>query len=175
MATISFEPIEWTQEIRDYSSINVVGRYLKATCRAAHPRHVLLDNKIDLHDRVIELSILDGRPEEPEWLPAEPPEKWSKRKILGWLHYPGDYGFGNGIFYLQNSEWFTAVWDQVRDGGYSDCRITVDAEPVELPLGSRPVVIWNSKDILFIDSVELQFRRKTAKVRTGLFGRRLAR
>jgi hypothetical protein len=135
--------------------------------------NVLLDNKIDLRDRVIELSILDGRPEDPEtWLPKVP-EEWSKIKVLGWLSYAADYNFGNGCFYLQK-EWFTAVWDQVRDGGYSDCRIGVNAEPVELR-GSRPVVIWNSKDILFIDSLELQFHRKTAKVRTSLFGRRLGR
>jgi hypothetical protein len=90
-----------------------------------------------------------------------------------------DQDYPHGWFYLENSEWFTAVWDQVRERGYTDCRITVSAGPVE----SSGVEdwIWNADHRLYIDSVDLQFDRMTnklsnhAKPRRGLFGRLLAR
>jgi hypothetical protein len=135
--------------------------------------HVLIDGKIDLRDfTAISISIRDGTPQE-EKMPEGPKNK----KILGQLSYIRDQNYPHGWFYLENSEWFTAVWDQVREGGYSHCRITVGAGPVE---GSGVQDwIWNADGRLYIDSVDIQFDRKAnkpaiAKPR-GLFGRLLAR
>ena len=155
---IWFEPIEWIQEIRDDPSINVRGRYLRANCRVAANCHVFIDGKIDLREFTsIPISILDGAPPEEEM-----PEAPKNKKTLGELSYMRDQNYPNGWFYLENSEWFTAVWDQVREGGYSDCRIAVGAGPVE----SSGVEdwIWNADRPLHIDSAELQFNRKTNPV-----------
>jgi len=56
---ISFEPIEWTQEIRDYPSINVTGRYLNVICRATANCHIRLNDAIYLRDFKIPFGILD--------------------------------------------------------------------------------------------------------------------
>ena len=172
---ICFEPIEWIQEIRDDPSINVRGRYLRANCRVAANCHVFIDGEIDLREFTsIPISILDGTPPEEEM-----PEAPKNKKTLGALSYMRDQNYPRGWFYLENSEWFTAVWDQVREGGYSDCRIAVGAGPVE----SSGVEdwIWNADRGLYIDSVGIQFDRKAnkppiqAKPWRGLFGRLLTR
>jgi hypothetical protein len=168
---ISLEPIEWTQEIRDYPSINVTGRYLNVICRATANCDVLLNDKIDLRDfQSIPLGILDRESKADERLRLS-------KEALGGIWYIADGNFLHGWFRLKEPEWFTAVWDQVRDGNYSECDITLSVGPVEL----ARTWIWNTDHPLSIDSVAIQFKRKPnkpsdqAKPRRGLFGHRLAR
>jgi hypothetical protein len=113
---ISFEPTLWTQEITDYPSINVAGRILRVNCRATANCHVRLNDEINLRDfKSIPLGILDRKPKADERLSKE---------ALGGIWYIADQNFVHGWFCLKESEWFTAVWDQVRDGNYSECNIT---------------------------------------------------
>ena len=59
---LRLEPLSWGQEIRNYPTINVVGRYLVATCKAAADSDLRLSNDIKLADLTVELSILEGEP-----------------------------------------------------------------------------------------------------------------
>jgi hypothetical protein len=165
---ISFEPIEWTQEIMDYPSINVAGRYLRVICRATANCHVRLNDAIDLRDFTIPLGIRDRNSKADERLSKE---------ALGGIWYIADQNFVHGWFCLKEPEWFTAVWDQVRDGNYSECNITLSIGPVESE--GYETWIWTTNHPLSIDSVAIQFNRKTpsnqAKPRRSLFDRLLAR
>ena len=168
---ISFEPIEWTQEIRDYPSIKAKGRYLTVNCRATANCNVRLNGEIDLRDfEAIPLGILDRNSESDEGL---------LKGALGGIWYIADQDFLQGWFCLKEAEWFTAVWDQVRDGNYLGSNITLSVRPVE-PRGVQTWT-WNTDHPLSIDSVAIQFYREPkkfsnqAKPRRGLFGRLLAR
>jgi hypothetical protein len=59
---LQLEPVSWRQEIRDYPSINVEGRYLVASCKAAADADLRLSNDAKLTDLTVELSILIGEP-----------------------------------------------------------------------------------------------------------------
>ena len=90
---IYFEPIEWTQEIRDYPNINVRGRYLRVNCRVAANCHVLIDGKIDLRDFTsISIGILDGTPPE-----GKMPEGPKNKNTLGVLSYIRDQNYPHGV------------------------------------------------------------------------------
>ena len=98
---ISFEPIEWTQEIRDYPSIKAKGRYLTVNCRATANCNVRLNGEIDLRDfEAIPLGILDRNSESDEGL---------SKGALGGIWYIADQDFLQGWFCLKEAEWFTAV------------------------------------------------------------------
>jgi hypothetical protein len=155
MSVISFEPIEWYQEIRDYPNVSV-GRHLMVNCKPTHkPTHnVLLDGKYDLREFTpTQFQILDGG-----WT-AEDVEREKYRlskEALGGVWYHD--GFVYGWFYLKKPDSFTAVWDQVRNGGYSECTITLGVEG-RIDYHSDHDLIWNTDQPLSIESVSLCFKR----------------
>jgi hypothetical protein len=170
---ISFEPIEWTQEIRDFRKSDVDGRYLTAKCRPATKCNLLLDGKVDVRNfATIPLGIIDGQ------LTAEELEesRLSKESLGGFFYV--DNNDLHGWFFLKKPDSYTAVWDQIRDGGYSECSITLGVSPVQYRSDD---LIWNVDQPLSIKNVSLQFKRKTnvnkptdqAAARTGLFGSRM--
>lgn len=175
----SFEPIEWVQEIRNYQGINVEGRHLTVYCKASADCNLLLNDRVDLRDlKSIPLVISDGQPTEKELTGLS-------QKAVGKISYIEDQNLVYGWFCLKNPDSYTAVWDQVRDGGYFNCSISLlCVGPVQL--GKMDTWIWNANHSLSIETVSLRFTRKTNKPdnqtasdqtspRTGLFGRRLAR
>jgi hypothetical protein len=155
MFMASFEPIEWVQEI------NVEGRQLRAHCKAS-----------------ADLVIVDGQSTEKELTGLS-------QKAVGGIFYVEDQNLVYGWFYLKNPDSYTALWDEVRDGGYFNCSISLlGVGPVRLE--APDTWIWDAKHPLSIETVSLRFTRKTNKPdnqtasdqtspRTGLFGRRLAR
>jgi hypothetical protein len=126
---ISLRPIRWSQEIRWYPSINVEGRHLRATCTTTDD--LLLSDGQKLRDFEIELSIMDGELD---------PETRAKSKLqeaaIGGIWWISDHpSLVHGRFYLK-SDARAAIWDQVRAGGYVDCRITLSVTPVRLKASS---------------------------------------
>jgi hypothetical protein len=168
---VSFEPIDWVQEVRDYQSIGE-GRYLIANCRAAANCHLLLDGKTNLRDfALIPISIRGGQPT------AESLARLSSQKALGGIFYDQDVLYG--WFSLRDLDWYTALWDQVLHGDYSGCSISLGVRPVE---GSGyEDWTWDTNQPLSVETVSIQFTRKAKKPsdettrRVGLFGLRLAK
>ena len=147
---ILLTPLKWFQEISHYPAINVEGRNLKVSCTAAAP-DVLLSNDAKWTDLPVELGILIG--EQPLDGDGNPLKQ------------------GVGCFYFSDAQahpllhgWFSlkpdsyaAVWDQVRDGGYVGCNITMKVGPVQNEL---PPKVWDVRQPLFVLAVSLRFTRK---------------
>jgi hypothetical protein len=146
---ISLRPIRWSQEIRWYPSINVEGRHLRATCTTTDD--LLLSDGQKLRDFEIELSIMDGELD---------PETRAKSKLqeaaIGGIWWISDHpSLVHGRFYLK-SDARAAIWDQVRAGGYVDCRITLSVTPVRLKASSFAM----DGNPLSVESADVQFTRR---------------
>jgi len=156
---LRLEPISWRQEIRDYPTINVEGRYLVASCKAAADADLRLSNNAKLTDLTVELSILVGEQ------PLDAYDKPLERGIGEFRFHgempsrddlPGMDPFLSGLFYLK-PESYSALWDQVREGGYASCEITISVDPVKSEGFGRA---WDVSQQLTISSVALNFTRK---------------
>jgi hypothetical protein len=154
---LRLEPLSWCQEIRNYPTINVVGRYLAAKCKAAADSDLRLSNNIKLADVTVELSILEG----------EPGDAGGKRldRGIGDVYFravpPSDYepgidSFISVCFYFK-SDSYTAVWDQVRNGSYAGCEISISVDDVK---SEGFGWLWDVSQPLTISSAAINFTRK---------------
>jgi hypothetical protein len=147
---INLRPFEWIQ------TISRERRGLIVKCKVEGD-YVELSNQRRLHDLSVNLSIND-----------DPPSASLERGI-------GRFSFRDDIaprdpwakpFYACVGGWFCLkpdsyadVWEQVRDGGYSDCLIDISVAPV----GNKGLEsLWDVKlhPSLFIVEVSVQFTRK---------------
>jgi hypothetical protein len=152
--SIRLKPYEWVQTINRYPDIKVEGRRLRLKARA-EPGHLLLSNNEELSNLDIDLQIFDLDPGQVNGKPLETGfGRFIYRKPVGALGTHID-----GWFCLE-PESFSELWNQVREGGYSDCRMGLDVEPVAFN-----GVEWEWDVIgnfgLFITSASIDFTRKT--------------
>jgi hypothetical protein len=115
---VKLTPAEWTQEIRSSLKIEHSGRHLRAICKAAYDE-LMLSNGSNLRDFSLHLSLLEGEPTAANGSPLE--------RGIGQLFClnskasdvpPNDLFFHGWYFLTPDS--YSAVWDQVLDGGYVD-------------------------------------------------------
>jgi hypothetical protein len=144
------QPTGWSQQIRRYPRINVEGPYLSVPCRTLPDSDLVLSDGYKLSDLEIALAIFQGEPD------AKEREQLSARAIGGiwWLR---EQAFIHGQFYLRADD-YAAIWDQVRDGGYAACRITLGVSPVQDT--DQDEYAWNSNP-LSIESAAVDFTRET--------------
>ena len=157
---ILLTPLKWFQEISHYPAINVEGRNLKVNCTLAAAPDLLSSNNAKLTGLDAELAILVGeRPIDEHGNPL--------KQGIGCFYFsdaqaPRDNLPGmldpllHGWLYLKPDS-YAAVWDQVRDGGYVGCSITLKVGPVQNEL---PPHVWDVSQSLFILAVSLRFTRK---------------
>jgi hypothetical protein len=89
---------------------------------------------------------------------------------------PGMAAFIDGWFSLRGKS-YDAVWDQVQNGGYAECRIDIGLGPL---LSEPPNFVWEVSRPVFILTASVRFTRKPspqdqakqATRRKGLFTRR---
>ena len=144
------EPVSWRQEIRDHPSINVEGRYLVARCKPAANSDLRLSDDTKLNDLSIELSILAGKPEDARG-------EALKEGTIGDFRLHGEFPpFISALIFLKPHS-YDALWDQVRDGGYVGCQITIYIGPVKSE-GSG--WLWDVDQRLSISTVDINFTRK---------------
>jgi hypothetical protein len=135
---ILLTPLKWFQEISHYPAINVEGQNLKVSCTLAAAPDLLLSNKAKFTGLAAELGILVGeRPIDEHGNPLKQgigcfyfSDAQASRDNLPGMLDPSLHGW----LYLKPDS-YAAVWDQVRDGGYVGCSITLKVGPVqnELP------------------------------------------
>jgi hypothetical protein len=156
---LRLEPVSWRQEIRDYPSIKVEGRYLVASCKpkSEDASDLHLSNNTKLTDLNVELSILAG----------EQPLDGRGKLLDGIGHFnfseempprddlPGMDAFLSGLLYLKPDS-YLALWEQVRDGDYVGCDITINIGPVE---SEGFGWVWDVSQRLTISTVAIGFRR----------------
>ena len=149
---LQLEPVSWRQEIRDYPSINVEGRYLVARCKAAAHSDLRLSDDTKLNDLSIELGILAGKP-------VDARGEALKEGTIGDFRFHGEFPpFISAVVFLKPDS-YSALWDQVRDGGYAGCVITIYIAPVKSE-GSG--WLWDVDQRLSISTVAFNFTRKPA-------------
>jgi hypothetical protein len=157
---ILLTPRKWFQEISHYPAINVEGRTLKVSCTLAAAPDLLLSNNAKLPGLAAELGILVG--EQPIDEHGNPLKQGIGRFYFSDAQAPRNNLPGmldpllHGWLYLKPDS-FAAVWDQVRDGGYVGCNITVKVGPIQNEL---PPKVWDVSQPLFILAVSLRFTRK---------------
>lgn len=167
MTSIQLKPYEWVQTIDRYSEIKVEGLRLRVKARAEAGHRMLLSSNDELCNLDIDLSIFDRDPIDVNGKPLKTGfGLFIYREALSALatHIAGWFCLDR-----QSSE----LWDQVREGGYSDCRMELDVEPVKF---NGQEWEWDVAENLglFITSVSIDFTRKPVSEKPrpwGLFAR----
>jgi len=116
---------------------------------------LLLSDGYKLRDLEIALGILQGE------LDPKRRERLSEQAIGG-IWWVREQVFVHGWFYLKADD-YAAVWDQVRDGGYVACGITLGLSPVQLT--DKSEFAWSGNP-LSIESADIYFTRKPANHET---------
>jgi hypothetical protein len=141
---------EWSQEIRSFPSIDVQGRILRATCTVQGKSDVLLYDGLELSAFGIQLSLMEGE------LDAEHRTKMNlSADAIGGLWYNTEQQIVHGWFHL-TSDSHAGVWEQVRDGGYAKCAITLGIAPVEY---KDATWTWRGQGVS-IEAADVRFTRK---------------
>jgi hypothetical protein len=146
---IYLTPIRWSQQVRRFPKIKVEGRHLTVTCTTSANSDLLLTDGYRLSDFKIELAISPGE------LPVEERERLSEQAIGG-IWWIADQAFVHGWLYLSADD-YAAVWDQVRDGRYADCQISLGVGPVEYTEKSE--FAW-SRNPVCIETADVYFGRE---------------
>ena len=162
---IRLTPLSWTQAIRsDLDPRYGPGRKLSTVCK---PPGFGASNGTNLRDHSIHLSFLEGDPTAANDTPLE--------RGIGQLFFLTSEVFVHGWYYSP-SDIYSDIWDQVLNGGYTDCTIELHVGPISYN-GEDPV--WDISQPLFIDDATVHFTRKSSapydepqSKRKGLFGGR---
>jgi hypothetical protein len=154
---------EWDQSVEHYTSINVEGRRLVARCRIEDAGDLELSNEQRPEDLSVEVMIFDTPRMQKQlselngglgsfsYYPAEPAH----------ADIPASDAFLSCWFCL-NPQSYEDAWQQVRNGGYSECFIRVEVGPVESP---HMGWLWKveQKLHLVISTVSVHFKRPVPK------------
>jgi hypothetical protein len=122
---LNLKPIEWFQSIT-YGIEHEEGCRLIGNFKPEWDTEVELSNGRRLHDLMVNLPIYDREP-------------WTEQGI-GVLNFLDDVapnfdrGFqaciGGGV--CLTHEYYVELWEQLRQGGYSDCRFTIQVAPLSV-------------------------------------------
>jgi hypothetical protein len=145
---VHLEPISWSQEIRRYPSINVEGTCLRLTCKTSGDSDLIMKDGRKLSDFELALHIFAGE--------LDRSRDQLSEGAIGGISYIAEQSFVHGDFYLR-AEDYAAVWDQVRDGTYAACGITLGVSPVRLGKSSKFIA---SDNPLSIKTAEINFARE---------------
>jgi hypothetical protein len=156
---LRLKPTSWAQYISRYDRVKAVGWQLRALCRAGNAS--LPDAGPDLRltsgEQIRDVNIyLDFETREPTNVDGTP-----LLNAIGCLHH--DVGVVGGWISLKSND-FSEVWEQVRQGGYSDCFIEITVRPIEF-LGEDTGWEWDvvNHQVIYITAAILQFERTAAK------------
>jgi hypothetical protein len=148
LSCIRMKPVSWTQEIRSNLDLRYKpGRNLRAVCK---PDDFKLSDGTNLIDHSVELYFGEGEPTAANDKPLE--------KGIGKLFCTRE-AFIHG-WYFSPTNIHSDIWDQVLNGGYTDCMIELAVEPINYDSGDDPV--WDISQPLFIDSAIVYFTRKSS-------------
>jgi hypothetical protein len=114
---------------------------------------LILSSGQKLSDFKIVLSIFRGE------LDVKEREQLSERAIGG--IWSSESSLVHGCFYLKTED-YAAVWDQVCDGMYAACQITLGLSPVR-PSDKLLKFVWSDDKPLSIETAAIVFARESPK------------
>lgn len=96
---------------------------------------LLLCNGAKFRDFQIPLHIFHGELQANQDLKSD-----LVAEAMGGIWFIEEQNFVHGWLYFKSNN-FTALWDQVRDGGYIGCKIHLGVEPVQdgIRMGNPPI------------------------------------
>jgi hypothetical protein len=125
---IHMRPFSWSQTISRHDKIKVIGRNLHGLCyatkandRSPSPELRLSNGKL-FQDIRIYLEVDDRPPSNADGSPLT--------DAIGRLHFQEEINAATGWISLRPQD-LSDVWEQVRQGGYSECLITIYVQPVK--------------------------------------------
>jgi hypothetical protein len=146
--------------VEHFTDINAEGRRFVTNCAVEPGSDLELSNRMRLNELPIQISIFETARMQDEL--AKLPQR-----MIGSFRFfdampPRDDGpavdaFLSGWFVL-NPRSLEDAWNQVREGGYGECKISISIGPVENPSMGR---LWDvaRRPQLYIDTVQLSFTR----------------
>ena len=152
---VNLQPLTWHQSVEHYTGIKVEGRRFGARCTVERGFDVRLSNKMRLEELPVEILIFETTRMQDEL--AKLPEG-----ALGEFSFfdasPEMDAFLSGWFVL-NVQSLEDAWNQVWQGGYSECMIALNIGPVEHP--QEDEWLWDvaKSPYLVIDAVTVSFER----------------
>jgi hypothetical protein len=152
--SVNLRPLTWHQSVEHYTSINVEGRRFLAKCAVERGSDLRLSNEMRLEELPVEILIFETLQMQDEL--GKLPEG-----VLGEFSFfdasPEMDAFLSGWFVL-NVQSLEDAWNQVGQGGYSECRIGLKVGPVERPARGW---LWDvaKSPHLVIDTVTVSFER----------------
>ena len=133
--SVNLRPLTWHQSVEHYTSINVEGRRFLAKCAVERGSDLRLSNEMRLEELPVEILIFETSQMQDEL--GKLPEG-----VLGVFSFfdasPEMDAFLSGWFVL-NVQSLEDAWNQVGQGGYSECRIGLSVGPVESAQGMMAV------------------------------------
>ena len=156
------KPYEWIQSLSNYQSIGVEGRRLMVNSKIEAATEINLSSGENLSEFNFNLLIFDDEPSKINNKPLE-------RGFGLLVYYPSQaardaYGaqdaFVGGWFCIRPKN-YDELWNQIRQGGYADCWISLEVGPVV----SRDYDwLWDvaKQRALFITTFTIDFKRLAA-------------
>ena len=156
---IRMRPTRWSQYISRSDKIKVVGWQLLASCHAEDANsnsarsNLRLTSGERIQDVTVHLEFDSGEPTDATNAPLY--------NAIGCLQH--DVGWLSGWVSLKSRD-FSEVWEQVRQGGYTDCLIDISVQPVEF-LGEDTGWEWDvvNHQVIYITDAAVQFVRTTVR------------
>ena len=151
--SVNLRPLTWHQSV---AHIKVEGRRFRANCTVERGSDLRLSNKMRLEELPVSLLIFETSRMQDEL--AKLPQG-----VLGSFRFydasPEMDAFLSAWFVL-NVQSLEDAWNQVLQGGYSECRIRLSVGPVESAPGPDDW-LWDvaKSPYLVIDTVEVSFER----------------
>lgn len=149
---LDLKPLTWSQTIGHYPnsdpSKRIEGSGLSLIARATPACDLILRNRARLRDFDITLHVISGTLEPDEHL-----KYVLQDDAIGglWFVDDQDIDFVHGwLFFSLNN--YGAIWDQVRQGGYVDCTISLGVKPVRDD-------VWSGNPLSIV-SASFKFDRK---------------
>jgi hypothetical protein len=152
--SVNLRPLTWHQSVEHYTGIKVEGRRFHANCTVERGSDLRLSNKMRLEELAVSLLIFET---------TRMQDRRAKlpKGVIGEFSFhdasPEMDAFLSGWFVL-NIQSLEDAWNQVRQGGYSECTIGLEVGPIESPAGGW---LWDvaKNPHLVIDAVTVSFER----------------
>jgi hypothetical protein len=162
--TLNLRPLNWHQSVEHYTGINIEGRRFGANCTVGPGSNLRLSNEMRLDELPVEILIFETTRMQDELakLPQGALGSFSFYDATPADDYPSMDAFLSGWFVL-NGQSLQDAWDQVQQGGYGECTISLHIGPIENAGGEW---LWDvaKSPRLVIDTVSVSFRRPARRL-----------
>ncbi len=147
---IHLKPKAWTQVVNRNDKLNISGLSIRTHCTTLSSHDLILADNRKLSDLRIDLGVMPG-----DVSPTHRTHARLSEQAIGGVWWTAKDGLVHGWFYLQGDD-FKAVWDQIHDGGYVNCTISLELSPVNY--GDKEHCEWVENPMSIL-SASINFER----------------